>query len=76
MKNILTFVVLAVAFVVSIGCDTGSSSYTPPPSSQVKSQSEVDFLVDHMADQGADRAEARAFVETLNQLQKEHEAGY
>jgi hypothetical protein len=81
MRNVFTLVIFATAFVLSVGCDSGSSSYTPSSSyssssdSQVMSQSDVDFTVDHMVGQGADRAEAQAFVDALNDAQREYEAG-
>lgn len=70
----LIYVTLTIATALLVGCASGSSSsYTPSSSSssQVMSQSDVDFTVDHMASQGADRAEAQAFVDTLNDAQRE-----
>jgi len=74
----LIYVSLTIATALLVGCDSGSSSsYTPSSSSgsQVMSQSDVDFTVDHMVGQGADRAEAQAFVDALNDAQREWEAG-
>ena len=72
----LIYVTLTIATALLVGCDSGSS-YTPSSSSgsQVMSQSDVDFTVDHMVGQGADRAEAQAFVDALNDAQREWEAG-
>ena len=79
MKTVFTLVIFTTAFVISVGCDSSSSSYTPSYSSssdsQVMSKSDVDFTVDHMVSQGADRAEAQAFVDALNDAQREYEAG-
>lgn len=72
----LIYVTLTIVTALLVGCDSGSS-YTPSStssSSQVMSQSDVDFTVDHMVGQGADRAEAQAFVDALNEAQKEWEA--
>ena len=41
--------------------------------SELKTQEEMDWMVDHMAGQGSDRQEARAVVETMNDMQREWE---
>jgi len=66
-------VVLCIVFVA--GC-TPTESYTPPTrtNSDVMSESDRSFVVDHMVGQGADRSEAEAFTKALNDAQREWEA--
>lgn len=69
----MRYVVVALAFIV--GCDSSSSNYSSSSSSEVMTESERNWVVDHMVGQGADRTEADAFTRALNDAQREWEAG-
>lgn len=68
-------VLLLLTSLSFFGCDgPSSSSYTPPRQSEVMSEKDRSFVVDHMVGQGANRDEAEAFTRALNEAQKEWEA--